>query len=143
MIAQCGLRSVDWGMTTQELKQRTFDFASRVVSAVEALPGNETARILGRQLLRAGTSVGANYRAAARARSRADFIAKLGVVEEECDESAYWMEMIVERRLLKPTRLNQLLEEADELLAIVVASIKTARRAKDSHPEPPLTSVTR
>jgi four helix bundle protein len=117
-------------MTTQELKERTFKFGSRVIKAVEALPKTETARILGRQLLRAGTSVGANYRAAARARSRADFVAKLGVVEEECDESAYWMEMIVERKLLKPRRLNDLREEANELLAITVASIKTARCAR-------------
>jgi len=117
-------------MTTQELKERTFEFASRVITTVEALPKTETGRILGRQLLRAGTSVGANYRAAARARSRADFVAKLGVVEEECDESAYWMEMIIERQLLKSRRLNDLLVEANELLAITVASIKTARRAR-------------
>ena len=119
-------------MTTQELKERTFEFGSRVITAVEALPKSETARILGRQLLRSGTSVGANYRAAARARSRADFVAKLGVVEEECDESAYWMEMIIERRLLKAGRLNDLLKETNELLAITVASIKTARHARHS-----------
>ena len=115
-------------MTTQELKNRTFDFGVRVISAVEALPKTETARILGRQLLRAGTSVGANYRAAARARSRADFISKLGVVEEERDESAYWMEMILARKLLKRAKLNNLHVEANELLAITVASIKTVRR---------------
>ncbi len=132
MIAECGLRSVDWYMTTLELKKRTFEFGSRVIAAAEALPRAETARILGRQLIRAGTSVGANYRAAARARSRADFVAKLGVVEEECDESAYWMEMIIDRKLLKRNRLNDLLEEANELLAITVASIKTARRARQS-----------
>jgi four helix bundle protein len=114
-------------MTTQELKNRTFDFGVRVISAVEALPKTETARILGRQLLRAGTSVGANCRAA-RARSRADFISKLGVVEEECDESAYWMEMILARKLLKRAKLNNLHVEANELLAITVASIKTVRR---------------
>ena len=114
-------------MTTQQLKQRTFQFGVRVVSAVEALPKPETARILGRQLLRASTSVGANYRAAARARSRVDFVAKLGVVEEECDESSYWMEMIIARKLLKKDRLNTLLTEANELLAITVSSIKTAR----------------
>jgi four helix bundle protein len=113
-------------MTTQQLKQRTFQFGIRVVSAVEALPKSETARILGRQLLRAGTSVGANYRAAGRARSRADFVAKFGVVEE-CDESSYWMEMIIARKLLKKDRLNTLLTEANELLAITVSSIKTAR----------------
>jgi len=117
-------------MTTQELKKRTFQFGVRVITAVEALPRSQTGQILGRQLLRAGTSVGANYRAAARARSRADFIAKLGVVEEECDESAYWMEMILARKLLKPKMLSKLLAEANELLAIAVASIKTARRER-------------
>src|SRR5262245_40476199 len=126
----CGLKNVT--MTTQELRNRTFDFGVRMITAVEGLPKTETARILGRQLLRAGTSVGANYRAAARARSRADFISKLGVVEEECDESAYWMEMIVARKLLKRAKLNNLLAEANELLAITVASIKTARRGRDA-----------
>src|SRR5437868_14189480 len=115
-------------MTTQELKQRTFEFGIRVVSAVEALPKTETARIVGRQLRRAGTSVGANYRTAARARSRADFVAKLGIVEEECDEASSWMEVIEALKLLKPRRLANLQTEASELLAIVVASIKTARR---------------
>jgi four helix bundle protein len=117
-------------MTTQELKDRTFDFGVRVITAVEALPKAETARILGRQLLRAGTSVGANYRAAARTRSPADFVSKLGVVEEECDESSYWMEMILARKLLKRAQLKSLHSEANELLAITVASIKTARRGR-------------
>ena len=130
MIADCGARSVDYGMTTQELKKRTFEFGIRVVRAVEALPKNETARTLGRQLLRAGTSVGANYRAATRARSRADFVAKLGIVEEECDEALYWMEVIVALQLVRQTRLLNLEAEASELLAIVVASIKTARRGR-------------
>ena len=115
-------------MTTQEPKQRTFEFGIRTIRAVEALPRSETAKALGRQLLRAGTSVGANYRAAARARSRADFVAKLGIVEEECDEVSYWMEVIEALKLLKPRRLANLQTEASELLAIVVASIKTARR---------------
>ena len=101
-------------MTTQELKKRTFEFGIRIVRAVEALPRSETARALGRQLLQAGTSVGANYRAAARARSRADFIAKLGIVKEECDESLYWMEAVVALTLLKPQRLTNLQAEADE-----------------------------
>jgi four helix bundle protein len=117
-------------MTTQELKKRTFEFGIRIVRAVEALPRSEVAREIGRQLLRAGTSVGANYRAAARAKSRADFVAKLGIVEEECDEAAYWMEVIIALKILKPTRLTRLHTESGELLAIVVASIKTARRAR-------------
>ena len=115
-------------MTTQELKNRTFEFGIRMISAVQALPKTETARILGRQLLRAGTSVGANYRAAARARSQADFISKLGVVEEEWDESAYWMEVIIARKLLRRAQLKKIVAEANELLAITVASIKTACR---------------
>src|SRR5438067_218251 len=128
-IGDCGLRIAECPMTTQELKNRTFEFGVRVITAVEALPKTETAKILGRQLLRAGTSVGANYRAAARARSQADFISKLGLVEEECDESAYWMEMIA-RKLLKRAKLDNLYAEANELLAITVASIKTARRRR-------------
>jgi four helix bundle protein len=117
-------------MTTQELKQRTFEFGIRVVRAVETLPRSDVARELGRQLLRAGTSVGANYRAAARARSRADFIAKLGIVEEEWDESAYWMEVITALKLLKVARLENLQAEANELVAIIVASTRTARRGR-------------
>jgi four helix bundle protein len=78
--------------------------------------------------LRAGTSVGANYRAATRARSRADFVAKLGIVEEECDEVIYWIEMIVALKLVDEARMANLRAEANELLAIIVASIKTARR---------------
>jgi four helix bundle protein len=112
---------------TAQLKKRTFDFGIRIVKTVRALPRSEEAKIVGRQLLRAGTSVGANYRAAARARSNADFVAKLGIVEEECDETSYWLEVIAELGLLKPARLAGVLGEADELLSITVASIKTAR----------------
>jgi four helix bundle protein len=115
-------------MSPQNLKKRTIAFAIRVVKTVEALPQTDIAKTLGRQLLRSGTSVGANYRAAARGRSHADFIAKLGIVEEECDETSYWLEVIAELRLIRPARLAVLLKEADELAAITVASIKTARR---------------
>ena len=115
-------------MTTKELKERTFEFGIRVVRVVESLPKGDIARTLGQQLLRAGTSVGANYRAAARARSRPDFIAKLGIVEEECDESLFWMEILLALRLVKPSRMAKLLEEANELTAIVVSSIKPPRR---------------
>ena len=125
---RCELR----GMTTKELKQRTFDFGIRVVRVVGALPKNDISRTLGHQLLRAGTSVDANYRAAARARSRADFIAKLGIVEEECDEALFWMEMLIVLELVKPGRLVKLVREADELLAIIVSSITTARRRRAS-----------
>jgi four helix bundle protein len=91
------------------------------------LPDHWIARILGGQLLRSGTSVGANYRAVCRAKSRADFINKLRVVEEECDESLFWMELLVDNGLVKTSRLRDLMKEGDELLAITVASAKTAR----------------
>jgi four helix bundle protein len=119
------------GNRNAELKQRTFEFGLRGVRLVESLPkNNATAQVIGRQLLRAGTAVGANYRAAKRARSRAEFVAKLGVVEEECDETQYWIELLVALDLAKRNRVAELQAEADELLAIVVSSIKTARSAR-------------
>jgi four helix bundle protein len=116
-------------MTEMELKARTKQLGLRVLKLVDALPSNRAGRIISNQLGRSGTSVGANYRAACRARSRADFYSKLGIVEEELDESCYWMEMIVEGGLLKPSRIERLYEEANELLAIVVASRCTISRA--------------
>ena len=110
-----------------ELKQRTKSFALRIMGLVECLPVGKTAEVIGRQLLRSGTSVGANYRAACRAKSVADFIAKMGIVEEEADECIYWMELLVEAKILPLTRLQPLMAEADELVAITVSSIKTAR----------------
>jgi len=97
------------------------------VRLTEALPKTEAARVIARQLLRCGTSVGANYRAAARARSRADFISKMGIVEEECDEAIYWIEMLCELEILSGKRVESLLAEANELLSITISSIKTAR----------------
>ena len=117
-------------MDQNELKIRTKKFALRVIKLVEALPHTRTADTLGRQLLRAGTSVGANYRAACRARSAADFTSKMGIVEEEADESVYWMELIVDSGIIKIEKLRRLIAEANELTAIAVASIKTARRGK-------------
>ena len=95
---------------------------------VGALPGTVVGKVMGRQLVRAGTSVGANYRAACRARSSAEFVAKLGVVEEEADESGYWMELIVEGELMPKTKVESLLAEANEIVAIMAASIKTVKR---------------
>ena len=112
-----------------EFKQRTKSYALRVIKVVEALPPKRTANVLGNQLLRSGTSVGANYRAACRAKSTADFVNKLKIVEEECDESLYWMELMVESGLLPETKLEQLMKEGDEILAITVASIKRSRIA--------------
>ena len=88
-------------MPKDEFAKRTFQFAVRVIRLVESLPKTETARTLGKQLLRSATSVGANYRAASRARSRADFIAKMGIVEEECDETIYWIDLLVEVSAVK------------------------------------------
>jgi four helix bundle protein len=112
------------------LKKRTKQFALRVIHLTESLPASKTADVIGRQLLRSGTSVAANYRAACRAKSPADFIAKMGIVEEEADESIYWMELLVESDIVKESLLQPLMQEANELLAITVASINTAKKRK-------------
>lgn len=114
-------------MSPDEMKQRTKAFSLRVLRLVQSLPRSGVGEVLGRQLLRAGTSVGANYRAACRAKSRADFVNKLRIVEEECDESRFGLELLVESGLVKAGRLSGLMAESDALLAIVVASAKTAR----------------
>jgi four helix bundle protein len=115
-------------MDKEKMKQRTKQFALRVIRLVESLPRGRTAEVIGRQLLRAGTSVGANYRAACRAKSTADFISKMGTVEEEADESLYWMELLIEAEIVEPVKLEVLMKEADELLAITVSSINTAKK---------------
>jgi four helix bundle protein len=112
------------------LKQRTKRFALGIIQLVEAVPKSRSADVLGRQLLRSGTSVGANYRAACRARSVADFISKMGIVEEEVDESIYWLELLQECKLADFDKIKTLTNEASELLAITVASIRTARNNK-------------
>ena len=109
-----------------ELKLRTKRFALRVIKLVVALPKTTEGRAFANQLVRSGTSVGANYRAACRGRSKAEFIAKLGTVEEEADESAYWMELIIEANLMKESHVGPLLREANELVAIMVSSRKSA-----------------
>jgi len=114
-------------MNEQELKQRTKQFGLRVIKLVESLPSTATARTIGNQLLRSGMSVGANYRAACRGRSKADFVAKAGISLEEADECMYWMEMLQEAGIFPAERLKDLMKEADELVAIFTASIKTAR----------------
>lgn len=112
-----------------DLKKRTKAFAVQVVSLVRDLPQNRTADILGRQLLRCGTSVGANYRSACRAKSLADFIAKMSIVEEEADEVCYWLELLAEANIIKETTVTSLWQEANELVAIAVSSVKTARKS--------------
>ena len=110
----------------EELLLRTKQFALRVIKLVDALPTTIAGRKIGDQLLRAGTSVGANYRAACRGRSKAEFIAKLGIVEEEADESAFWMELIMQAQLLKPTQVQRLHDEAEAIRKIMARSRITA-----------------
>lgn len=110
------------------LRERTKKFGLRVIRLVESLPRRRSARVIGDQLVRSGTSPGANYRSACRARSTAEFCAKLGVVEEELDESLYWMEMLIESGFVSESRLALLRQEGEELLAMTVASINTARK---------------
>ncbi len=116
-------------MNNENLKQRTKLFALEVIKLVESLPPGQTCKILGNQLLRSGTSVGANYRAVCRAKSTADFISKMGTVEEEADESGYWLELLVDSGKVKISNVSVLLKEAGELTAIAVASINTARKS--------------
>jgi four helix bundle protein len=114
-------------MNEQQFKNRTKQVGLRIIRVVEALPSTRTADVIGRQLLRCGTSVGANYRAASRGRSPADVLSKLAIVEEEADESLYWLELLIESSILPAARLKQLMGEIDQILAMVVASQKTLR----------------
>ena len=113
-------------LLTADLKARTKKFALRVMKLVDALPPTIQGRAIANQIIRSATSVAANYRAACRARSRAEFIAKIGVVEEEADETAFWLELIIDSALLTQTRVRPLLTEAGELVAIMAASRKSA-----------------
>jgi len=104
------------------MRFRTQDFGLQIIRLVGQLPRHPASQVIGRQLLRSGTSVGANYRAACRARSRADFVAKLAIAEEEADEALYWLELLVRSHLVSGDRLSQLMKEADELVAIITAA---------------------
>jgi four helix bundle protein len=117
-------------MTERELLQRTKQFALRIFKLVGALPQKIQGRAVAAQLIRSGTSVAANYRAACRARSKPEFVAKLGVVEEEADESAFWLELIMETNLLNATKVEPLLTEASEIVAIMASSKKTATKSQ-------------
>jgi four helix bundle protein len=118
-------------MNQEEMKRRTKLFALSIIQLVGSLPKERTAEVLGRQLLRSGTSVGSNYRSACRAKSIADFISKMGIVEEEADESLYWMELLIEAGIEVSMKMEALMKEAGELLSITVASIKTARKSQN------------
>ncbi len=115
-------------MTEAELKKRTKDFAKNIILLCRTLPDNREGRLLGNQVFRSGTSVAANYRAACRSRSKAEFISKLAIVGEEADETLFWLELIKEMKTLEAPLLNDLAKESDELVAIVVSSIRTAKR---------------
>jgi four helix bundle protein len=121
----------DWqkgaAVNAAELKNRTFEFATRIVRLVRALPKTVEARAVGAQLVRCGTAVGANYRASCKSRSRAEFVAKIGIVEEETDEAAYWLELIISTGMLKSSQVQQLLDEAYELSRIFAKSRITAK----------------
>jgi four helix bundle protein len=112
----------------EELRQRTKKFALRIVRVFESLPRTDVSRTLGRQLLRSGTSVAANYRAMCRARSKAEFVAKLGTVLEEADETVFWLELLIEAGVVPKSKLDNLLAETNELVRIFSASWQTARR---------------
>ena len=115
-------------MTKQEeLKNRSKQFAIRIIKLFRALPKADEARIIGKQILRSGTSVAANYRAVCRARSTAEFIAKIGIVVEEADETVFWLELLVETEIVNAQKLKPLMDEANELLAIFAASQITAK----------------
>src|SRR5438046_263711 len=116
-------------MNEAEFKRRTKAVGLRVILLCEALPKSRTADVLGRQLIRSGPSIGANYRAACRGLSRRDVIAKLGDVEEEADETLYWMEMLIEAGIVSPRKLQPLMKELDEILRMTVASIRTLKKS--------------
>ena len=118
----------------REMKERMASFAVRIVKAAEALARGRAADVMARQLIRCGTSVAANYRAALRARTRREFVAKLGIVEEELDETSFWIDMIIRCELLRARLLEPLAREADELLRIIVSSIRTARKRSSRKP---------
>ena len=117
-------------MTPELLKKRTKQFGLDIILLIETLGNSLASRIISGQLVRAATSVGANYRAACRGRSKREFIAKLGIVEEEADESAYWLEMLVDAKIVAETKVRRLINEANELVAIAAASFITAQKSR-------------
>ena len=137
MNAEGGTRKAEQGGTrlpSRDLRERTKAFALGVIRLVQDLPRVRAGDVIGHQLLRAGTSVAANYRSARRARSRREFLAKMGVVEEEADESSFWLELLVEAQLVTSERVVELRHEAGQLVAITVASIHTAREGRGPVP---------
>ena len=136
MNAEVGTRNAEHQgkLEPRDLKLRTKTFAIEIIRLVESLPRGRSAEIIGRQLLRSGTSVAANYRAARRARSRKEFLAKLGIVEEEADESCFWLELLADAGLSPSADTARLRNEADQLVAITISSIRTARGPRPTVP---------
>ena len=122
-------------MTEQEFKDRTKQIALRVIRLVESLPNTNTAQIIGKQLLRSATSVGANYRAACHGKSTADILHKLAIVEEEADESLYWLELLIESEIVTEKKLSVLMSDINETVAMTVSSIKTLRSKNIDNPK--------
>jgi four helix bundle protein len=114
-------------MNEQELKKRTKQLALRIIKLINSLPPTTTGQVIGKQILRSGTSVGANYRAACRAKSTADLLHKLAIVEEEADETLYWLELLIEAEIIPAEKLNSLVQETNEITAMIVSSIKTLK----------------
>jgi four helix bundle protein len=121
------LTAEDSAVTPDEMKTRTKEFAKRVIRLCRSLPSNQEGYLIGKQVFRSSTSVGANYRAACRARSKADFLSKMAIVLEEADETLYWLELLVECNIVKAPRLEPLMQENKEIIAMIVASLNTAK----------------
>ena len=121
-------------MNPEDMKARTRAFALRIIRLAESLPNTPTANVIRNQILRCGSSVGANYRAACRAKSKPDFISKLGTVEEEADETMYWLELLMDASIVERSKVADLFKEADEIVSITVSSLKTARGLKQPGP---------
>lgn len=117
-------------MNETEMKERTKGFAKEIIMLCRRLPDNREGRLIGNQIFRSGTSIAANYRAVCRARSTADFISKLAIVEEEADETLFWLELIKEMKIVDNNFIEPLMKENDEIIAIIVSSIKTSRKRK-------------
>ncbi len=117
-------------MNSTEMRGRTKQFAKRIIELCRELPNNREGRLIGNQVFKSGTSVAANYRAACRGRSKAEFVSKLGIVLEEGDETLFWLELINEMKICDENVVPSLMQECDELVAIVVSSIKTAKQEK-------------
>lgn len=122
-------------MTEQELKDRTKNIALRIIRLVELLPNTISAQIIGKQLLRSATSIGANYRAACRGKSTADVLHKLSIVEQEADESLYWLELIVESNIFPENKLAPLMRDVNEIVAETVTSVNTLREKNPTDPK--------